>query len=179
MSSTQRSEGINRFFTGFVSIETGLLQFIGQYEAALKGKVEEESFFYFNSTHKPPICDKDMIVQYVFQKAYTNTKFLEVKEERDALKLVSESKKASLGGLLVYQVVEKFPKPVWKKMEDVHCIPCDKDKEFEDVNVIPEKYILSRWRKDTVRAYEDIRESYCDPKEFDRVKRRFTMMKHS
>ncbi|KAL2926721.1 Protein FAR1-RELATED SEQUENCE 5, partial [Bienertia sinuspersici] len=123
MSSTQRSEGINRFFKGFVSIETGLLQFIRQYEAALKGKVEEEKLLNFNSTHKPPICDKDMIVQYVFQKAYTNTKFLEMKAECDALKLVSESKTASLGGLSVYQAVEKFPKPVWKKKkEDIHCI---------------------------------------------------------
>ncbi|KAL2904035.1 Protein FAR1-RELATED SEQUENCE 2 [Bienertia sinuspersici] len=43
--------------------------------------------------------------------------------------------------------------------------------EFEDVNVIPEKYILSRWRKDIVRAYEDIRVSCYDPEEFDRVER--------
>ncbi|KAL2938714.1 Protein FAR1-RELATED SEQUENCE 5, partial [Bienertia sinuspersici] len=195
MSSTQRSEGINRFFKGFVSIETGLLQFIRQYEAALKGKVEEEKLLNFNSTHKPPICDKDMIVQYVFQKAYTNTKFLEVKAECDALKLVSESKTASLGGLSVYQAVEKFPKPVWKKRWKTFIVSCDKDKgdfscscklfefrgilcrhiikiiEFEDVNVIPERYILSRWRKDIVRPYEDIRVSYYDPEEFDRVKR--------
>ncbi|KAL2904013.1 Protein FAR1-RELATED SEQUENCE 6, partial [Bienertia sinuspersici] len=33
----ERSDGINRFFKGFVSIETGILQFIGQYEATLKG----------------------------------------------------------------------------------------------------------------------------------------------
>ncbi|KAL2923087.1 Protein FAR1-RELATED SEQUENCE 7, partial [Bienertia sinuspersici] len=43
--------------------------------------------------------------------------------------------------------------------------------EFEDVNVIPERYILSRWRKDIVRPYEDIRVSYYDPEEFDRVKK--------
>ncbi|KAL2932665.1 Protein FAR1-RELATED SEQUENCE 5 [Bienertia sinuspersici] len=150
-----------------------------QYEAALKGKVEEEKLLNFNSTHKPPICDKDMIVQYVFQKAYTNTKFLEVKAECDALKLVSESKTASLGGLSVYQAVKKFPKPVWKKRWKTFIVSCDKDKgdfscscklsefrgilcrhiikiiEFEDVNVIPERYILSRWRKDIVRPYED------------------------
>ncbi|KAL2925343.1 Protein FAR1-RELATED SEQUENCE 2 [Bienertia sinuspersici] len=136
-----------------------------------------------------------MIVQYVFQKAYTNTKFLEVKAECDALKLVSESKTASLGGLSVYQAVEKFPKPVWKKRWKTFIVSCDKDKgdfscscklfefrgilcrhiikiiEFEDVNVIPERYILSRWRKDIVRPYEDIRVSYYDPEEFDRVKR--------
>ncbi|KAL2943090.1 Protein FAR-RED ELONGATED HYPOCOTYL 3 [Bienertia sinuspersici] len=136
-----------------------------------------------------------MIVQYVFQKAYTNTKFLEVKAECDALKLVSESKTASLGGLSLYQAVEKFPKPVWKKRWKTFIVSCDKDKgdfscscklfefrgilcrhiikiiEFEDVNVIPERYILSRWRKDIVRPYEDIRVSYYDPEEFDRVKR--------
>ncbi|KAL2893006.1 Protein FAR1-RELATED SEQUENCE 5, partial [Bienertia sinuspersici] len=195
MSSTQRSEGISRFFKGFVSIETGLLQFIRQYEAALKGKVEEEKLLNFNSTHKPPICDRDMIVQYVFQNTYTNIKFLEVKAECDALKLVSESKTASLGGLSVYQAVENFPKPVWKKRWKTFIVSCDKDKgyfsfssklfefrgilcrhiikiiEFEDVNVIPERYILSRWKKDIVRPYDDIRVSYYNPEEFDRVKR--------
>ncbi|KAL2893482.1 Protein FAR1-RELATED SEQUENCE 2 [Bienertia sinuspersici] len=136
-----------------------------------------------------------MIVQYVFQKAYTNTKFLEVKAECDALKLVSESKTASLGWLSLYQAVEKFSKPVWKKRWKTFIVSCDKDRgdfscscklfefrgilcrhiikiiEFEDVNVIPERYILSRWRKDIVRPYEDIRVSYYDPEEFDRVKR--------
>ncbi|KAL2899098.1 Protein FAR1-RELATED SEQUENCE 6 [Bienertia sinuspersici] len=152
---------------------------------ALKGKVEEEKLLNFNSTHKPPICDKDMI-------AYTNTKFLEVKAESDALKLVSESKTALLGGLSIYQAIEKFPKPVWKKRWKTFIVSCDKDKgdfscscklfefrvilcrhiikiiEFEDVNIIPEGYILSRWRKDIVRPYEDIRVSHYDPEEFDR-----------
>ncbi|KAL2928962.1 Protein FAR1-RELATED SEQUENCE 6 [Bienertia sinuspersici] len=151
-----------------------------QYEAVLKGKVEVEKLFNFNSTHKPPICDKDMIVQYVFQKAYTNTKFLEVKAEYNALKLVSESNTASLSELSVYQAVEKLLKPVWKKKK-TFIVLCDKDKgefssycklfefrgilcmhiikiiEFEDINVIPERYILSRWRKNIVRLYEDIR----------------------
>ncbi|KAL2942736.1 Protein FAR-RED ELONGATED HYPOCOTYL 3 [Bienertia sinuspersici] len=136
-----------------------------------------------------------MIVQYVFQKAYTNTKFLEVKAKCDVLKLVSESKTASLGGLSLYQTIEKFPKPVWKKRWKTFIVSCDKDKgdfsyscklfefrgilcrhiikiiEFEDINVIPERYILSRWRKDIVRPYENIRVSYYDLEEFDRVKR--------
>ncbi|KAL2929819.1 Protein FAR1-RELATED SEQUENCE 5 [Bienertia sinuspersici] len=180
MSSTQRSEGINQFFKGFVSIETGLLQFIRQYKAALKGKVEEEKLLNLNSTHKPPICDKDIIVQYVFQKAYTDTKFLEVKAECDALKLVSESKTASLGGLSVYQAVEKFPKPdrgdffcscKLFEFRGILCRHIIKIIEFEDVNVIPERYILSRWKKDIVRPYEDIRVSNYDPDEFYRVKR--------
>ncbi|KAL2893936.1 Protein FAR1-RELATED SEQUENCE 7 [Bienertia sinuspersici] len=103
-------------------------------------------------------------------------------DECDALKLVSESKKASLGGLSVYQAVEKFPKPVWKKRWKTFIVSCDKDKgdfscscklfefrgilcrhiikiiEFEDVN-------------DIVRPYEEIRVSYYDLEEFGRVKR--------
>ncbi|KAL2933785.1 Protein FAR1-RELATED SEQUENCE 5, partial [Bienertia sinuspersici] len=107
--------------------------------------------------------------------AYTNTKFLEVKVECDALKLVSESKTASLGGLSLYQAVEKFPKPVWKKRWNTFIVSCDKDKgDFScscKLFEFRERYILSRWRKDIVRPYEDIRVSYYDPKEFDRVKR--------
>ncbi|KAL2935169.1 Protein FAR1-RELATED SEQUENCE 5, partial [Bienertia sinuspersici] len=155
----------------------------GNQPAALKGKVEEEKLLNFNSTHKPPIDDKDMIVQYIFQKAYTNTKFLEVKAEYDALKLINESKIASLGGLSVYQAIEKIPNPVWKKdgrrsLYHVTRINVTSpvlasylSSEFEDVNVIPERYILSRWRKDIVRPYEGIRVSYYDPEEFNSVKR--------
>ncbi|KAL2902429.1 Protein FAR-RED IMPAIRED RESPONSE 1 [Bienertia sinuspersici] len=106
-----RSRAMHKDFGDIITFDTAFLC-NRQYEAALKGKVEEEKLLNFNSTHKPPICDKDMIVQYVFQKAYTNTKFLEVKAECDALKLVSKSKTASLGGLSLYQAVEKFPKPV-------------------------------------------------------------------
>ncbi|KAL2931433.1 Protein FAR-RED IMPAIRED RESPONSE 1 [Bienertia sinuspersici] len=180
MSSTQRSERINRFFKDFVSIETGLLQFIRQYEAALKGKVEEEKLLNFNSTHKPPICDKNMIVQYVFQKAYTNTKFLEVKAECDALKLVSESKTASLGGLKkdgrrsLYHVTRiKITSPALASYlnSEVSCASIIEIIEFEGVNVKQERYILSRWREDNVMAYEGIKVSYYDPEEFDRVKR--------
>ncbi|KAL2903769.1 Protein FAR1-RELATED SEQUENCE 7, partial [Bienertia sinuspersici] len=43
--------------------------------------------------------------------------------------------------------------------------------EFEDVNIMSEKYILSKWRKGIVRSYKDIRVSYDDLEEFDRVKR--------
>ncbi|KAL2901821.1 Protein FAR-RED ELONGATED HYPOCOTYL 3 [Bienertia sinuspersici] len=128
-------------------------------------------------------------------KRPTPTPSLLSESKCDALKLVSESKTASLGGLSLYQAVEKFPKPVWKKRWKTFIVSYNKDKsdfscscklfefrdilcrhiikiiEFEDVNVIPGRYILSRWRKDIVRPYEDIRVSYYDPEEYDRVKR--------
>ncbi|KAL2893544.1 Protein FAR-RED ELONGATED HYPOCOTYL 3, partial [Bienertia sinuspersici] len=161
MSSTQRSEGINRFFKGYVSIETGLLQFTRQYEAALKGKVEEEKLYELQLNTK---------ITYMQQGH----------DKCDALKLISESKPASLGGGSVYQAFEKFPKPdkgdlsYSCKLFEFRGILCRHTItiiEFEDFNVIPEKYILSRWRKDIMRGYKEIRVSYYDPKEFDRFKR--------
>ncbi|KAL2905386.1 Protein FAR1-RELATED SEQUENCE 6 [Bienertia sinuspersici] len=119
MSSTQRSEG--------------------QCEVALKGKVEEEKLLSFNSTYKPHIYNKDMIAQYVFQKACTNAKFLEVKAECDFFKLISEFKTTSLGGAkgdLSYSC-KLF------EFEVILCRHTTKIIEFEDVNVILEKCIVS------------------------------------
>ncbi|KAK9714828.1 hypothetical protein RND81_06G123000 [Saponaria officinalis] len=49
-----------------------------------------------------------------------------------------------------------------------HIIKC---LDVLDVNVIPDKYILDRWRKDLVGGYENIRVGYYDPGESERVKR--------
>ncbi|GFY84444.1 hypothetical protein Acr_03g0012180 [Actinidia rufa] len=43
MSSTQRSEGINAYFDGYIHSKTTLKQFVEQYENALASKVESEN----------------------------------------------------------------------------------------------------------------------------------------
>ncbi|XP_075499375.1 protein FAR1-RELATED SEQUENCE 5-like [Primulina tabacum] len=42
MSTTQRSEGMNAFFDGYVHSKTSLKQFVEQYERALRSKIEKE-----------------------------------------------------------------------------------------------------------------------------------------
>ncbi|KAI8547376.1 hypothetical protein RHMOL_Rhmol07G0190800 [Rhododendron molle] len=43
MSSTQRSEGLNAYFDGYIHSKTTLKQFVEQYENALANKVESEN----------------------------------------------------------------------------------------------------------------------------------------
>ena len=42
MSTTQRNEGMNAFFDGFINSTTTLKQFVVQYDNALWSKVEKE-----------------------------------------------------------------------------------------------------------------------------------------
>lgn len=114
MSSTQRSENINRFFKTFLSIETGLTQFAMQYEGALKQKVEEEKILNHQSTHRPRPVDKAAIVEYVFHKAYTTAKYKEVKEECDKVRHTNLRKIGKIGTLSLYKIDEKITKPIWR-----------------------------------------------------------------
>uniref|UniRef100_A0A803MSB5 Zinc finger PMZ-type domain-containing protein n=1 Tax=Chenopodium quinoa TaxID=63459 RepID=A0A803MSB5_CHEQI len=195
MSSTQRSEGMNRVFKTYVSLNVGLTQFVKQYEATMKEKVEEEKILNFECVNKPLDVDKSIIVEYVFHKAYSNTKFSEVKEECNGLKDVNVNKTGCLGSMSFYKAEQKFPTPIWRKryksfnlsidvVKGYFCCSCKLFEfrgilyrhiihvlEVEDIEFIPEKYIMSRWRKDVVREYEDVRVSYHDPDESVRVQK--------
>ncbi|KAK9665560.1 hypothetical protein RND81_14G119800 [Saponaria officinalis] len=196
MSSTQRSEQSNRYFKSFVSIETGLKQFIEQFEFALKRKAKEENVLNFADKNRPLKWDHGFLFEEVFHKVYTNKKFQEVKDEvYGCINTNVETLPNSLGFLKMFRATSKVNDPFWKK--DRRCFDVSIDtmsgeykcgcKLFEfkgivcrhiikcldvlDVNVIPDKYILDRWRKDLVRGYENIRVGYYDPGQSERVKR--------
>ncbi|KAK9724148.1 hypothetical protein RND81_05G051800 [Saponaria officinalis] len=196
MSSTQRSEQSNRYFKSFVSIETGLKQFIEKFEFALKRKAEEENVLNFADKNRPLKWDQGFLFEEVIHKVYTNKKFQEVKEEvYGCINTNVETLPNSLGFLKMFRATSKVTDPFWKK--DRRCFDVSIDttsgeykcacKIFEfkgivcrhiikcldvlDVNVIPDKYILDRWRKDLVRGYENIRVGYYDPGQSERVKR--------
>ena len=81
MSSTQRSKSMNAFFDGYVHSNTTLKEFVGQYENALRKKVqkeEEEDARCFNvqlKTVSPYGFEKQ------FQEAYTIEKFQQFQSE--------------------------------------------------------------------------------------------------
>ena len=81
MSSTQRSEGVNFFFKGYLNVRTGLKLFIEQFEKAIAEKVEQERKLNIDSSDKPLPCDRRYWIESVFSKAYTNSKFKEVKDQ--------------------------------------------------------------------------------------------------
>jgi len=49
MSTTQRSEGMNAFFDGFINSTTTLQQFVVQYDNAIHSKVDKECEIDFSS----------------------------------------------------------------------------------------------------------------------------------
>jgi hypothetical protein len=81
MSTTQRSESMHAFFDGYVNAKTTLKHFVGQYENALKDKVEKEIMADFNSFHSTIPCITHFDIEKQFQSVYTNVKFKEFQEE--------------------------------------------------------------------------------------------------
>ncbi|KAK9732773.1 hypothetical protein RND81_04G020800 [Saponaria officinalis] len=162
MSLTQRSEQSNRYFKTFVSIETGLKQFIDQFEFALKRKAEEEKLLNFADKKRPLKWDRGIFFEDVFRKVYTNKKFQEVKDEvYGCINTNVETLSNVLGFVKMFRATSK----------GIVCRHIIKCLDVLDVDVIPDKYILDRWRKYLVRRYENIRVRYYDPGESERVKR--------
>ncbi|KAK9757110.1 hypothetical protein RND81_01G140400 [Saponaria officinalis] len=176
--------------------ETGLKQFIDQFEFALKQKAEEEKLLNFADKKRPLKWDQGILFEDVFRKVYTNKKFQEVKDEvYGCINTNVETLPNVLGFVKMFRATSKVNDPFWKKERRCFDVSIDKVsgeykcgcKLFEfkgivcrhiikcldvlDVNVIPDKYILDRWRKDLVRGYENIRVGYYDPGESERVKR--------
>ncbi|KAK9742205.1 hypothetical protein RND81_03G155500 [Saponaria officinalis] len=196
MSSTQRSEQSNRFFKSFVSIETGLKQFIDQFEFALKRKAEDENVLNFADKNRPLKWDQGILFEEVFHKVCTNKKFQEVKDEvYGCINTNVESLPNIFGVVKIFRATSKVNDPFWKKerrsfdvsietvsgeykcgcklfeFKGIVCRHIIKCLDVLDVNVIPDKYVLPRWRKDLVRGYENIRVGYYDPGASERVKR--------
>ncbi|KAK9740865.1 hypothetical protein RND81_03G066700 [Saponaria officinalis] len=196
MSSTQRSEQSNRYFKSFVSIETGLKQFIDQFEFALKRKAEEENVLNFAYKNRPLKWNQGILFEDVFHKVYTNKKFQEVKDEvYGCINTNMETLLIILGFVKMFRATSKVSDPFWKKerrsfdvsidtvageykcgcklfeFKGIVCRHIIKCLDVLDVNVIPDKYILARWRKDLVRGYENIRAGYYDPGQSERVKK--------
>ncbi|XP_056688307.1 protein FAR1-RELATED SEQUENCE 5-like [Spinacia oleracea] len=194
MSSTQRSEGMNRYFKIHVDLECGLLQFIKNYEFCMKIKAQEEKEDNLKSLDTPPRLDvdKSVLAEYVFHKVYTNEMFAVVVNERKGLTHTNVTKLDALGSLVIYRADEKLTSPHWRKRFKSYNVTVDKVKgelscscqmfefrgilcrhilkamDVEDFQFIPEKYILDRWSKQ-VRSYETIRVSYFDPEESKRL----------
>ncbi|XP_074267328.1 protein FAR1-RELATED SEQUENCE 6-like [Silene latifolia] len=195
MSSTQRSEQTNRFFKIYFNPQTTLFTFLANYENALRAKVEEEEKLNFACTNKPCRYDKNVIVEEVFQRAYSNSIFAKVKKEVYGLIHTNAEIKMNIGTFSLFVVTEEVKHPFWKARDKMYDVSIDTASgeftctcqrfEFKGilcrhiiralllkkVQLIPDKYILSRFRKDLVRGYEHIQVGYHTPAESERLKR--------
>ncbi|XP_074276836.1 protein FAR1-RELATED SEQUENCE 5-like [Silene latifolia] len=128
------------------------------YENALRVKVEEEERLNFACTNKPSSYDKSVIVEEVFQRAYTNKMFAKVKKEVYALIHINASSEMNIGQFSSFVVTEEA------------YYPCYVGMLRKKVQLIPDKYILPRFRKDLVRGYEHLQVGYHTPGESERLK---------
>nr|GEX02597.1 protein FAR1-related sequence 5-like [Tanacetum cinerariifolium] len=189
MSTTQRSESINSFFDKYLNKKTTLKQFVEQYENALRDRVEKENVEDFNSYNSwyPPITRYAMEEQ--MKHVLTNAKFKEFREELTGKMYCGVGSSKSEGGHIEYEVLEdvmdnesiiKKQFSVWFKKGDSH-EECDircicRLFEFrgmlcrhaltvlinENIYLVPNKYILRRWRKDVKRRHTKVKVNYSD-----------------
>ncbi|KAH9703329.1 protein FAR1-RELATED SEQUENCE [Citrus sinensis] len=176
MSTTQRSESMNAFFDGFVNAKTNLKQFVKQYENALRRKVELEWQADAKCFSKKTPCVSRYEMEKQVEEVYTISKFKEFQQELTALMYCDTIN--CVGS--IYEISESFGQDKNKNFEvvfeeavrEVNCI-CSKF-QFRGilcrhaltvlirngVEVLPEMYILARWRRDVMRSYSKVKVSY-------------------
>ncbi|KAK8916238.1 Protein FAR1-RELATED SEQUENCE 5 [Platanthera zijinensis] len=196
MSTTQRSEGINAFFNGYVNSKTTLKQFVEQYENVLRSKVVKEQNADFKSFNSWIPCVTFYAMEKQIQDMYTNSKFKEFQLKLTSIMYCKSSLLDSVDLNHYYEVSElkkygendgqmrriNFNVSFLEKEDDeieLQCI-C---KLFEfcgilcrhillimvenNIFLIPSKYILQRWRKDIKRHYTKSRVTYSNWKDTD------------
>ncbi|VFQ90892.1 unnamed protein product [Cuscuta campestris] len=180
MSSTQRSESMNAFFDGYVHSKTTLMQFVEQYERALRNKCEKEFLADSLSFAKTLPCASAYPIEKQLQTVYTISKFQEFKTEMIG-KMYCHIMSHGNGSLYTVGedvIGEGFHKRKNFKVEferETNFAKCECHPfEFRgticrhclcvliqnDVKVLPETYILSRWRRDIKRTYTVVRMEY-------------------
>ncbi|KAH9726548.1 protein FAR1-RELATED SEQUENCE [Citrus sinensis] len=176
MSTTQRSESMNAFFDGYVNSKTTLKQFVEKYEKAMESKIEKERQADARSFSQRLPCRTSFAMEKQVEEVYTISKFQEFQQEL-VNKIYCEV--FSCGGS-EYEVIENDEKSrektfrvIFEKDEgEIRCV-CSMF-EYKGilckhaiavlsrnrVQLLPEKYILRRWRKDVRRFYSKVKVSY-------------------
>lgn len=189
MSTTQRSEGMNAYFDGYITSKTTLKQFVEQYEHALAEKVENERNEDFRSSNSyiPCIVHSDLEMQ--FQSEYTITKFQEFHKEYVGQLACSYSPNTSkhvCDGIFEYEIIETISSGEENKLRrHVSFIVCFKEDSHEascncrlfefrgmicrhqmmvfkqrGLERVPDKYVFKRWSKNVKRVHTKVRITY-------------------
>ncbi|XP_040992240.1 protein FAR1-RELATED SEQUENCE 4-like isoform X4 [Juglans microcarpa x Juglans regia] len=185
MSTTQRSERMNAFFDGFVYSGTTLKEFVDQFENALKKKVEVEAIADFNSFNQTIPCLSPFGIEKQFQTVYTNAKFKEVQREVLGMILCNCTLVSTKGCISTFDVLDQISIDDHVKrvqylvyyneeecevkctcalfeMRGIFCRHAFSVYNMKNINVLPKKYILDRWRNDLKRRYTLVKSSYDD-----------------
>ncbi|XP_015387718.1 protein FAR1-RELATED SEQUENCE 5-like [Citrus sinensis] len=176
MSTTQLSESMNAFFDGFFNSKINLKHFVKQYENALRRKAELEWQADAKCFSKRIPCVSRYEMERQVEEVYTISKFKEFQEELTALMYFDILD--FVGS--IYKIIESFGQGrrgifevVFEEAEcEVNCI--GSKFQFRGilcrhalavlirdlVELLLERYILSRWRKNVRRCYSKVKVSY-------------------
>ncbi|CAL9007765.1 unnamed protein product [Prunus brigantina] len=183
MSTTQRSESMNAFFDDHVNSKTTLKQFVEQYENALKVKVQKEKQEDFKSSSIGFDCGTHYNMEKQAQEVYTISKYKEFHDELIGKMYCDYVSHKVNAANFEYQISEDFMMEGKKKRlyfkvwlnEDDNEVRCNcRMFEFRgilcrhtiyvflrhNIDLIPEKYIMRRWRKDVKRCHTRIEINY-------------------
>ncbi|GMP66064.1 hypothetical protein CsSME_00026585 [Camellia sinensis var. sinensis] len=176
---------MNAFFDGYVSSKTTLKQFVKQYDNALRSKVEKETKADFKSRNKLYDCLMVYRFEKQFHAVYTNSNFKKVQVEMKHLVYCRANLIKEEGVICTYHVREGvLLGEKIKKVEFVvyfNSTKCELQcmcRLFEfrgimcahslcvlierSIYEVPNKYIVSRWRKDLERGYTCIPTTYTN-----------------
>ncbi|KAI8550675.1 hypothetical protein RHMOL_Rhmol06G0126200 [Rhododendron molle] len=165
MNTTERSEGINSFFDGFVTHTSNLKEFVVKYEKALNRIVKRENDEDFESEHKFRIInDHEFLLKHA-GKIYTRNVFNKFKDEWSKVFHYKVENVRNGDGYQSFVVkseddeLEKFEVTLDSQTYEGKC-ECQ---QFEfvgilcahilkvfvrlDIDEIPEHFILPRWRQ--------------------------------
>ncbi|XP_052295868.1 protein FAR1-RELATED SEQUENCE 5-like [Citrus sinensis] len=144
MSTTQRSESMNPFFDGFVNSKINLKQFVKQYENALQRNAELEWQADAKCFSKNTLC----VTRYEMEKQVEKIESLGQGKKKNFEVVFDETE------CEVSSICSKF------QFRGILCRHALSVLIRHDTEILPEMYILSRWRKYVKRCYSKVKVSY-------------------
>uniref|UniRef100_A0A2N9IPY0 Protein FAR1-RELATED SEQUENCE n=1 Tax=Fagus sylvatica TaxID=28930 RepID=A0A2N9IPY0_FAGSY len=169
MSSIQRSESMNAFFDGYLHSFTTLKVFVEQFENAMRNKVEKKILLDFECFKGKLECSSSSPMKKQFQEAYTHEIFKRVRIEFSGRQSYIVKKVVRGSEEVKYKIQDEAET---RRLFEVrfNCSEClvgcvCRMFEFrgilcrhvlfslsqECVTILPDRYILDRWRKDIKR----------------------------
>jgi hypothetical protein len=171
MSSTQHSESMNAFFDGYLHSSTILKVFVEQFENAMRNKVEKEILLDFECFKDKLECSSSSPLEKQFQEAYTHEIFKRVRIEFSRRQGCIVKEVVRGGEEVKYKIqdeaeTERLFEVRFSCSESLVGCVCRMFKfrgilcrhalfvlSQECVTVLPDRYILDRWRKDIKRKH--------------------------
>ena len=169
MSSTQLSESMNAFFDGYLHNCTTLKVFVEQFDNAMRNKVEKEILLDFECFKGKLECSSSSAMEKQFQEAYTHEIFKWVRIEFSERQILKELVRG--GDEVKYKIEDEAcsGKLFEVRFSSSKCLIGCVCRMFEFrgilcrhalfvlsqdcVIVLPDRYILDRWRKDIKRKH--------------------------